>query len=115
MQNAPKRNPEALLMRPEHLAEGLGHALRLGREARGETLTQSAKAAGLTVAALRNLERGRGTMVDLVRLSASRGFTVPLWHALQPQPRTLEELDRVEKSRMLDRGVGPGGYFDAAG
>lgn len=88
------------MMTPEDLSTSLGHALRLGRVGRGDSIEKAAVAAGVTPEALRELEHGRGTMEALVRVCIATGAAVDLWKALQPQPHTLDELERIERARM---------------
>ena len=53
--------------------------------------------------AIADLELGGGSVRDLVAVARALGIVPALLDAMRPQPRTLDELERVEIARLNAR------------
>lgn len=90
---------QALATVDEQNAE-LGLRVMLCRQALGLSEAELAKATALAVEDIERIERGAGSVLDLLRVGQILGFASDIMEACEPRPTTLDELDRVEAARL---------------
>lgn len=66
---------------------------------------QLADAATLSAQAIKDLEARRGDLLRLVTVAMALGFAHKIWRSCQPQPTTLDELDRIELPIRTSRAI----------
>lgn len=91
------------LLTDGELARLLGSQIQLWRAAKELTPHALEAEARVACGAVADLERGGGSVRDLVAVARALGIVPALVDAMRPQPRTLEELERVEISRLNAR------------
>lgn len=87
-------------MSPQELAQSVGAQITLWRAAKAWSHDRLADGATLPVQVIKDLEAGRGDLASLVTIAMALGFAHELWHACQPRPTTLDELERIEHARQ---------------
>ena len=91
------------LLTDSELARLLGSQIQLWRAAKELNPHALEAEARVAPGAITDLERGGGSVRDLVAVARALGIVPALLDAMRPQPRTLDELERVELARLNAR------------
>jgi hypothetical protein len=91
------------LLTDGELARLLGSQIQLWRAAKELTPHALEAEARVAQGAIADLELGGGSVRDLVAVARALGIVPALLDAMRPQPRTLDELERVEIARLNAR------------
>jgi transcriptional regulator with XRE-family HTH domain len=88
------------LMEADELAVEVGLDVKLTRVARQWRQEDLARSSGLSLQAIKNLEAGRNVeFKTFLKVMKALGFAHVLRDGLAPQPKTLDELERIEQAR----------------
>ena len=88
------------LMDFAEIAEDIGKNIRLARAARGWRQEDLARAAGVSLQAVKNLEGGGNVeLMTLLKTAQALGMARAVWEGCKPLPQTLDELERMEHAR----------------
>ena len=88
------------LMTPDELASKLGKNLKLVRAARGLRQEDLAKISGASLQAIKNLEGGgKVELITFLKVAQALDLARGVWDSCQPQPQTLDEIERIEAAR----------------
>lgn len=88
------------LMDVEELAQDMGRNLKLARAAKGWRQEDLSKASGVSLQAVKNLERGGNVeLITLLKAAKALGMGRAVWESCKVAPKTLDELKRVEPAR----------------
>jgi len=87
-------------MTPDELASKLGKNLKLVRAARGLRQEDLAKVSGASLQAIKNLEGGgKVELITFLKVAQALDLVRGVWESCQPQPQTLDEIERIEAAR----------------
>jgi transcriptional regulator with XRE-family HTH domain len=95
-------------MSPPELASDIGRNLRLARAARGLRQEDLAQASGASLQAIKNLEGGgKVELITFLKVAQALNLARGVWESCQPQPQTLDEIERIEAARADTSRVRP--------
>lgn len=88
------------LMDADDLAVEVGLDIKFARVARQWRQEDLAHNSGVSLQAVKNLEAaGNVKFKTFLKVATALGFAQVLRDGLEPQPRTLDELERIEQAR----------------
>lgn len=88
------------LMTANGLAAELGKNMRLSRVAHGLRQEDLARLSGASLQAIKNLESsGKVELRTFLRVAGALGMTSGIFESCEPQPKSLDEIERIEAAR----------------
>ena len=92
--------PPIELMDADDLAAEVGLDAKFARVARQWRQEDLARNSGVSLQAVKNLEAGGNVeFKTFLKVAKALGFAHVLREGLEPQPRTLDDLERIEQAR----------------
>jgi transcriptional regulator with XRE-family HTH domain len=88
------------LMTPLEMAANIGKNMRLARAARGLRQEDLVKLSGASLQSIKNLEAsGKVELATFLKVAQALGFSRAIWESCVPNPKTLDEIERIESAR----------------
>ena len=92
--------PPVEMMDADELAVEVGLDTKFARLVRDWRQEDLARSSGVSLQAIKNLEAGRNVeFKTFLKVVKALGFAHVLRDGLAPQPKTLDELERIEQAR----------------
>lgn len=96
----------SVLMNPKELAADIGVAMRLARSAQGLRQEDLASISHASLQAIKNLEAGGNVeLLTFLRVASALNLSSGIMDACQPQPTSLDEVERMESARNANSRV----------